>query len=116
MHLLLAGGGTLLLLPFVWMVLTSLSPAADAGVGPWVPERFVFSNYAEVFAATPFARFLWNSLFVAAWVTFLQVLTSALAAFAFARISWPGRDRVFFLYLATMMIPGLVMIIPHYQL
>lgn len=64
----------------------------------------------------PFGRFYLNSIFVAAWITFLQVLTSALAAFAFSRIKWKGRDKLFLLYLATMMLPGLVMMIPNYQI
>ena len=64
----------------------------------------------------PFGRFYWNSLFVACWVTFLQVLTSSLAAFAFSRLKWRGREKVFMLYLATMMLPGLVMMIPNYQI
>lgn len=64
----------------------------------------------------PFGRFYWNSLFIAAWVTFLQVFTSSLAAFAFARLRWRGRETLFFLYLATMMLPGLVMMIPNYQI
>lgn len=63
-----------------------------------------------------FGRFYWNSIFVASWVTFLQVLTSSFAAFAFARLKWRGRDKVFMLYLATMMLPGLVMMIPNYQI
>ncbi|NLB69269.1 MAG: carbohydrate ABC transporter permease [Lentisphaerae bacterium] len=62
-----------------------------------------------------FGRFYWNSIFVASWVTFLQVMTSAFAAYAFARLKWRGRDKLFFLYLATMMLPGLVMMIPNYQ-
>jgi len=53
---------------------------------------------------------------VAGWVTFLQVISSAMAAYAFSRLSWPGRDRVFLLYLATMMLPGLVMMVPNYQI
>jgi len=64
----------------------------------------------------PFLRFYWNSIFVTSWITFLQVLTSALAAFAFSRLRWKGRDQIFFLYLATMMLPGLVMMIPNYQI
>jgi len=63
-----------------------------------------------------FGRFYWNSIFIASWVTFLQVLTSALAAYAFARLKWRGRDKVFMLYLATMMLPGLVMMIPNFQI
>ncbi len=64
----------------------------------------------------PFAKFYWNSIFVSAWITFLQVFTSSLAAFAFARLKWRGRDKLFMLYLATMMLPGLVMMIPNYQI
>ncbi len=63
-----------------------------------------------------FGRFYWNSLFIACWVTFLQVMTSSLAAFSFARLNWRGRDKIFMLYLATMMLPGLVMMIPNYQI
>ena len=70
----------------------------------------------EVFRVIPFARVDWNSIFIAAWVTLLQVFTSSLAAFSFSRLKWPGRDKVFLLYLATMMLPGLVMMIPNYQI
>lgn len=77
----------------------------------WHPE-----NYAAVFQQVPFARYYFNSVFIAAWVTFLTCLTSAMAAFAFSRMRWPGRDRVFQLYLATMMIPGVVTMIPNYTL
>ena len=73
-------------------------------------------NYVDVFRQIPFARYYWNSLFIAAAITFLKVFTSSLAAFAFARFDWPGRDKVFLLYLATMMLPGLVMMIPNYQI
>lgn len=63
-----------------------------------------------------FGRFYWNSIFIASWVTFLQVITSSFAAYAFARLKWRGRDKIFMLYLATMMLPGLVMMIPNYQI
>ena len=80
------------------------------------PSTFRWHNYLEVFRQIPFGRYYLNSLFVACWVTFLQVLTSSLAAFSFARLQWPGRDKVFLLYLSTMMLPGLVMMIPNYQI
>ena len=80
------------------------------------PRRVQWHNYLEVFTAIPFARYYWNSIFVASWVTFLQCFTSSLAAFSFARLQWPGRDKVFVLYLSTMMLPGLVMMIPNYQI
>ena len=75
-----------------------------------------WENYADVFTSIPFGRYYVNSIFISCWVTFLQVFTSSLAAFAFARLTWPGRDKVFLLYLATMMLPGLVMMIPNYQI
>ncbi len=80
------------------------------------PRTFRWHNYLEVFRQVPFGRYYVNSLFVACWVTFLQVFTSSLAAFSFARLRWPGRDQVFLLYLSTMMLPGLVMMIPNYQI
>lgn len=115
-HALLAALGLVMMMPFVWMVLTSLKSLVEVGATWWIPEEWQWANYREVFAVIPFGRFFWNSLFVASWVTFLQVMTSSLAAFSFARLDWPGRDRVFLLYLGTMMLPGLVMLIPNFQL
>jgi multiple sugar transport system permease protein len=109
----------LMFLPFVWMVLTSLKPLAEVGLNDWVPSRWQWRNYADVFDRTTgmnFGRFYCNSLLVASWATFLQVLTSAMAAFSFARLRWPGRDRVFVLYLGTLMLPGLVMMVPNYRM
>jgi ABC-type glycerol-3-phosphate transport system permease component len=116
LHLLLTGVSMTLLLPFVWMLLTSLKPLGEVGLENWFPSSFQWGNYPKVFSVIPFGMFYWNSIFVAAWVVFLQVFTSSLAAFSFSRLHWPGRDRVFFLYLATMMLPGLVMMIPNYQI
>lgn len=88
-------------------------------------RNWQFTNFLDVFdynnpdinrRGIKFGRFYWNSIFVSAAVTFLQVLTSSLAAFSFARLRWPGRDKVFLMYLATMMLPGLVMMIPNYQI
>lgn len=116
-HLLMTVIGMAMVLPFVWMLLTSLKPLGEVGLPTWLPSSPQWSNYAEVFNVLPtFGRFYYNSVIVAAWVTLLQVLTSALAAFSFSRLNWPGRDKVFVLYLATMMLPGLVMMIPNYQI
>jgi len=80
--------------------------------------RFLWSNYATVFADRniKMSLFAWNSLFVAIVTVALKLFTSALAAFAFARLEWPGRDKIFFAYLATMMIPGIVTTIPNYMI
>ena len=118
LHVVLALIALSLVIPFVWMVLTSLKELEECGLESWLPIRFLWSNYKDVFQieGIQFGRWYWNSVFVAACVTFLQVLTSSLAAFSFARLEWPGRDKVFLLYLGTMMLPGLVMMIPNYQI
>ncbi len=116
-HAMLALIGVLLLLPFVWMVLCSFKPLAEMASSQWVPSSPV-NNYAKVLSIREisFAGWYWNSLFVTASVTLLQVLTSSFAAFSFSRLEWPGRDRLFLLYMGTTMLPGLVMMIPNYQL
>jgi len=121
LHIVLAVISVLMILPFLWMVLTSFKTLDQMSDPHWLPAggwsavwRIARSNYLTVFQQIPFARFYWNSVFVAAWTTFLQVLSSAMAAFCFARLKWPGRDRVFLLYLSTMMLPALVMMIPNY--
>jgi ABC-type glycerol-3-phosphate transport system permease component len=102
--------------PFVWMMLTSVKSITEAADPAWMPGAFRVENFPEVFRVIPFLRFMANSLVVAGWVTLLQVFTSALAAYSFSRLEWPGRDRIFFLYLGTMMLPGLVLLIPTFQL
>jgi ABC-type glycerol-3-phosphate transport system permease component len=125
LHVLLSCVAFIMCLPFLWMVLTSLKPLSEVGLDTWMPTTFEWQNYKDVFdyenpdinrRGIQFARFYWNSIFVAAWVTFLQVTTSSMAAFAFSRLNWPGRDRIFLMYLGTMMLPGLVMMIPNYQI
>ncbi len=106
----------IMLLPFLWMVLASFKTRSEVEqVNPfpaiWHPE-----NYRRVFEQIPFAKYYFNSVFISAWVTTLQCLTSAMAAYAFARIRWKGRDMVFRLYLTTLMIPGVVTMIPNFSL
>jgi ABC-type glycerol-3-phosphate transport system permease component len=96
------------------MVLASFKPLQEVELLTPFPSVWRFDNYLRVFEQVPFARYYFNSIFVAAWVTFLQCLTSAMAAYAFARLRWRGRDIVFRLYLATLMIPGVVVMIPNY--
>ncbi|MDD3154369.1 MAG: carbohydrate ABC transporter permease [Victivallaceae bacterium] len=117
LHLLLAILAVAMVLPFTWMVLASLKRLEEIGLESWLPTVFQWQNYAEVFnmKGILFGRWYWNSIFVASWVTFLQVFTSSMAAFSFSRLQWKGRDAVFLLYLSTMMLPGLVMMIPNYQ-
>ncbi len=113
-HIALTIMAATMLVPFMWMVLVSFKPLQEVELLNPLPSVWRFDNYPSVFEQISFARYYFNSVFIAAWVTFLQCLTSAMAAFAFARLRWRGRDMVFRLYLATLMIPGLVVMIPNY--
>jgi multiple sugar transport system permease protein len=105
-----------MLLPFVWMLGTSLMDELSVfrfppPLVPWPPRP---RNYAEAWSALPFGRFYLNSLIFAAAVVAGQVATSALAAYAFARLNFPGRDRLFVLCLSGLLIPGIVLVIPRF--
>jgi multiple sugar transport system permease protein len=124
---LLCAIGFALSTPFVWMVCASFKPRVEVEQAHIVPKAPTMLNYPVVLDIVPepvsgtflgvkFGRWYFNSLFVAVGITLFQVLTSAMAAYAFSRITWPGRDRVFLLYLGTMMIPGVVTMIPNFQL
>ena len=108
----------LMLLPFIWMLSTSFKLAGAVFEYPptWIPRPLVWQNYPQVTEILPFARFFLNSLVVALSVTALQLLTCSLAAYAFARLRFPGRDALFLGYLGTLMIPGQVVIIPNFIL
>jgi len=106
--------GISMLLPFLWMISTSLKePGAVFTYPPeWIPKPVVFKNYSEAWNAVPFGRFFINSIIVAVCITFGQLFTASLAGYAFARLEFPGKDKLFLAYLATMMIPGQVTMIP----
>lgn len=112
----LSVGAVVMLLPFFWMLSTSLKNGVAVFVYPpqWVPEPVVWSNYSEVVRIMPFLRYVLNTTFVSGSVTLLQLAVSSLAAFAFSRLRFPGRDRLFLAYLATLMIPGQVTLIPNF--
>ncbi|MCS7222361.1 MAG: carbohydrate ABC transporter permease [Anaerolineae bacterium] len=118
LHAILIVGSGLMLLPFLWMLSTSLKEPSEIFTYPpiWIPRRLAWENYAQAIAAMPFGRFYLNSLIVASSVTLLQLLTSSLAGFAFARLRFRGRNTLFLLYLATLMIPFQVTMIPNFIL
>jgi len=109
--LVLAAGS--MAVPFCWMVLTSFKPMGELDQGHFLPRQWDTGSYPALWSLS-FGRWYFNSLLVAGWVTFLQLVTSAMSAFAFSRLRWPGRDKVFFLYLGTLMVPGLILIIPNF--
>lgn len=116
LHLLLIAGSLVMLLPFFWMLSTSFKESSELFTYPptWIPSTFAFSNYEDALTSMPFDRFYFNSLLVATTVTFIQILTSSLAAFAFARLRFKGRDTLFILYIAALMIPFPVLLVPNF--
>lgn len=113
LYVLLTGGALLMVFPFVWTIVTSITPGATLTTTPQlIPDNPSLSPYVELFDRVPFGRIIVNSLIVAIVGTLLQLVTSALAAYVFARMPFPGRGAVFAVYLATMMIPFQVLIVP----
>jgi len=100
--------------PFLWMLRTSLMPETEALKFPpnWIPSSINLTNYMKALTVQPFARYIANSLLVALLTVFGQLLFSSMGAYAFSRLHFPGRDKIFLLYLATMMIPFQVTLVP----
>ena len=100
--------------PFLWMVSTSFKPASDGKLGglSLIPSRLTVEHYAAVFGRYPMLRWGLNSVIVAGTATLLGVLSSALAGYALARLRFPGRNFLFALFLASMMVPIEVTVIP----
>jgi multiple sugar transport system permease protein len=109
--------GVLMLMPFLWLFSMSFRPAPDAYKMPpsFLPPTLDLSNYYAVLNSTvPFLKIYWNSLYVAVLVTIGQLITCTLAAFAYARLRFPGRDSLFFVMLIGLMFPAQVTILPIY--
>ncbi|MCR4403832.1 MAG: carbohydrate ABC transporter permease [Candidatus Acetothermia bacterium] len=115
-HLLLSTIVALVSLPFLWMVLASLKEGAEIFREPerWLSTGWQLSNYQRAWRELPLARLYLNSLLVAAVVTLGQLATGALAGYAFARLSFPGRDKLFYLYLGSLALPHQVTLIPSF--
>lgn len=115
-YLILTLGSLLMLLPFIWMLSTSLKSSGEVTALPpvWIPENLQWENYSEAWSIAPFLRYGLNSIIVTVLSTVGEVLTTILAAYAFSRINFWGRDVVFAILLGTMMVPGEVLLIPNY--
>jgi multiple sugar transport system permease protein len=113
-HVVLTLGALTMVIPFLWMISTSLKTEDQVFVLPplWFPAEPVFGNYVRLFETIPFGRYIFNSAFVSITVMIGELITSAISAFAFARLQFFGRDKIFTMYLATLMIPFHVRLIP----
>jgi multiple sugar transport system permease protein len=105
-----------LLVPFFWMVMSSLKPANDVFSVPvkWLPETWVWQNYVDIWTQSNILTWIRNTLVLAVSVTFLQVLTGSFAAYGFARMRFRGRDVLFLLYIGTIAVPWQSYMIPQF--
>jgi len=107
----------IVLFPFYWMIISSLKTLDEyrMSVPTFWPQRIMFSNYAEAFTEASLGRLFVNTLYVGVVSTILSLVITVLSAFAFARLEFKGRDTMFGLLLATMMIPGELFTITNYE-
>jgi multiple sugar transport system permease protein len=108
----------LAVLPFVWMLSTSLKSQEYilSATPQLIPDPITFESYTKLAERIDLTRVIFNSLFVAVVGTFGQLVVASMAAYAFSRMDWRGRDTVFLLYLSTMMVPAVVLVIPQFIL
>jgi multiple sugar transport system permease protein len=114
LHIALVIGSIVVLMPFLIMLLGSLLPKSAILQRSFSASDLTLQNYVDTFDVVPFGRFYLNSLIVATGTTLIQIVTASLAAFAFARLRFRGRDALFLVYLATLMIPFQVTMIPNF--
>ena len=114
----LALGAVTSLLPFLWMLSGSLKSNNELFAWPiqWIPANPRFQNFKDVLTQIPFVTYFLNTLKLSVINTSLQVITCSLAAYAFSKIEFPGRDKLFLVYLGTMMVPFHVTMIPQYMI
>jgi multiple sugar transport system permease protein len=117
-YVVLCVGAAMLMVPFLWMLSTSLKTLDEVQTWPivWIPSNLLWGNFAQVFEKTPFARYLLNSAIIATGGIVGTVLGSSLAGYGFARLRFPGRDLLFFINLTTLMLPAWVVIVPHFMM
>lgn len=117
-HLVLIIGAVIMVIPFIWMILTSLKTYAESvQVPPKIfPKVFQWHNYKEVFDLLPFFKFMLNTFIVTVIRTIGQLFLCSIAAYAFARISFPGRNVLFILVLSVLMVPSQVFLLPQYMI
>ena len=104
------------LIPFVWMISSSLKLDREVFAYPmkWIPETFRWENYVLIWQKVPLLTYFKNTAFIAIVVTFLQTLTSSCAAYAFAKLNFKGRDVLFLAYIATIAVPWQAYMLPQF--
>ncbi len=113
-YLILIIGAFLAVIPFIWMLSTSVMTLPEATGVRFFPSEIHLENYVNAWKEAQFAEYFWNSVQITLITLTGQITFSVLAAYAFARINFPGRDLIFGIMLSTMMIPAMVLIIPNF--
>ena len=113
-HLILFTGSLIMIFPFIWMFLSAFKTEKDVFVYPpkWLPSKWTFENFFKVFELVPFGRYYLNSIIVTSAITFGQVFIAILAAYALARLRFPGKNFVIVFLISTMIMPFQVILIP----
>ena len=106
-------GAVVSLVPFIWMILTSFMSLGEAMGNTWIPKEFLWSNYAEAWGEAKLSSYILNSVIITTITLTGELIVAILAAYAFSRMHFPGRDTIFGILLSTMMIPGMVLMIPN---
>ena len=117
-HLVLLVLAIIFIFPLLWMLDTSLKPLPQTLTFPptWIPHPILFSNYPDALASEPFGSYFFHTLVYGVSTVVGVVLSSSLVAYGFSRIRWRGRDRVFYVMVATMLLPYIVTLIPLFIL
>lgn len=115
-YVILISGIIITILPFLWMILTSLKTQSEAVQIPITifPKNWKFGNYPAVFEKVPYLQMYFNTIISSVITVVVQVIFCSMAAYAFARIKFPGRDIIFYFLLAVLMIPSSFFILPQY--
>jgi ABC-type glycerol-3-phosphate transport system permease component len=121
-HVIIVIGAISMVLPFVWMLSTSFKSPQATFIPPnffelrptWIPDEVILTNYVEAWREVPFPRYFMNTLFMAACIVLGVLMTSALAAYAFAKFDFPGRETIFIFFLSMMIVPQAVYLVPSF--
>jgi multiple sugar transport system permease protein len=121
-HIVLIIGAITMVVPFLWMVSTSLKTPQATFVTPnffelrptWIPEQVIVSNYVQAWNEVPFPRYFLNTIIIAVCTVTGVLVTSCLAAYAFAKFDFPGRETLFIAFLSMMIVPQAVYLVPSF--
>ena len=117
-YVMLLGGAAIIFVPFWWAVSTAFKLPANIYLDPpqWIPNPWTLQNFRDALNAAPFWTFAKNTMIICAWSILGEVLSCSMAAYAFSRLRFPGRNFLFLVLLATMMLPSIVKLVPTFYI